>query len=188
MKSSLTKNSLVLALALAVTMASGFVVVDPSSTSLSTALFAEKKGFGAAPQKREKSEAQIKREQESSKYDDIASSGGQEYNIYVRQFGSDDKSWLPCGAIAVPRAAQVSDAVFANEEALKTAIVRSYPKLRGYEEEFEFGFNLKVYPDDPIEVASKNGPRATGFSFGNWVNTLLSPIDASKVPPPPTSE
>ncbi|EEC42968.1 predicted protein [Phaeodactylum tricornutum CCAP 1055/1] len=147
------------------------------------------KGFGAGPEpKKAKSEGQVKREKESSKYDEIAGTGGQEYSIFVRQFGSDDQSWLPCGSVAVPRNAQVSDAVYANDEALRKAIVRTYPKLRGSEEEFEFGYNLKVYPDDPIEVAVKGKPRPGGLSVGNWISTLLSPVDASKVPPPPIKE
>jgi len=157
-----------------------------TSATTTTALFA--KGFGEKPKKPVKSEAAVKREQESSQYDKISSQGGQEYRVFVRQFGSDDKSWLPCGAVAVPRGAQVSDAIFANQEALNTSIVRTYPKLAGFEEEFEFGFNLKVYPDDPVEVASKNKPRAQGLSIGNWISTLLSPVDASAVPPPPIKE
>ena len=142
------------------------------------------KGFGEKKQteKREKSEGQIKRESESSKYDEIANTGGQQYNIFVRQFGSDDSSWLPTGSIAVPRGAQVADAIYANEDGLKTAIVRTYPKLRGFEDEFEFGFNLKVYPDDPVEVAMKGGmKRESGLSVGNWISTLLSPMDTSQV-------
>jgi len=145
------------------------------------------KGFGDKPKPKKKSEGQLAREKQSGRYDEIAAKGGQEYNIFVRQFGSSDDSWLPCGAIAVPRAAQVSDAIFSNEDGLRTAIVRTYPKLAGYEQEFEYGYNLKIYSDDPVEVAKKGGPRPTGFSFGNWMNTLLSPVDASKVPPPPTT-
>ncbi len=147
------------------------------------------KGFGQKNEtpKREKSVGQIQREAESTKYDEIAQTGGQEYNIFVRQFGSDDSSWLPTGSIAVPRGAQVSDAIFANEENLKVAIVRTYPKLRGYELEFEFGYNLKVYPDDPVEVAMKGGTKKGGMSVGNWISNLLSPVDTSGVPPPPTS-
>jgi hypothetical protein len=61
------------------------------------------------------------------------------------------------------------------------AIVRTFPKLRGSEGEFEYGFNLKVYPDDPIEVAVKGGKKSSGFSIGNWISTLLSPVDASEV-------
>jgi hypothetical protein len=82
--------------------------------------------------------------------------------------------------VAVPRSAQVSDAIFANEEALKTSIVRTFPKLKGFEAEFEYGFNLKIYPDDPILVASKV-KRDEGWSVGNWISNLLSPIDASNL-------
>jgi Family of unknown function (DUF6523) len=109
-------------------------------------------------------------------------------DIFVRQFGSDDKSWLPCGSIAVPRAAQVSNAIFANVDALVSSITRAYPKLKGYETEFEYGFNLKIYPDDPIEVARNDNKPKPGISIGNWISNLLSPIDASKVPPPPIQD
>eukprot|EP00545_Synedropsis_sp_CCMP1620_P012516 CAMPEP_0119006862 /NCGR_PEP_ID=MMETSP1176-20130426/2597_1 /TAXON_ID=265551 /ORGANISM="Synedropsis recta cf, Strain CCMP1620" /LENGTH=175 /DNA_ID=CAMNT_0006958879 /DNA_START=50 /DNA_END=574 /DNA_ORIENTATION=- len=141
-----------------------------TTVSTTNTLSMASKGFGEKdePVQKKKSEGQTKRDAESSKYDEIANTGGQEYSIYVRQFGSGDDSWFPCGAICVPRGGQVSDAVFANEEALKVAIVRTYPKLKGYEEEFEFGSNLKIYPDDPVDVAEKTGARPTGFSFGNW--------------------
>lgn len=147
MKKSSTKFATLAVVAIASTTAHAFVsgpsalatssksiinscYLSTSSSSSSTQLYA--KGFGAAPpEPRKKSEAQIDREQKASKYDDIAATGGQEYRIFVRQFGSDDKSWLPVGSIAVPRGAQVSDAVFANEEGLRTAIVRTYNKLKG---------------------------------------------------------
>lgn len=177
----------------ACSMTSAFAPATPhqalataTTSASSSALHA--KGFGSQPAKNKKSEGAVKREKEASQYDEISSKGGQEYRVFVRQFGSDDKSWLPCGAIAVPRGAQVSDAIFANQEGLNQAIVRTYPKLKGFEEEFEFGFNLKVYPDDPVEVASKNAPRPQGLSIGNWISTLLSPVDASAVPPPPIKE
>jgi hypothetical protein len=154
----------------------------------------EKTGFGSkesknTPKKPPQSEGAVKRNQERSKYDELAGSGGNEYTIFVRQFGSDDKGWLPCGAIAVPRDAQVSDAIFANTKSMNKAIVRTYPKLKGSEDEFEFGFNLKIYPDDPIDVAVKT-TKVAGLSIGNWISTLLSPVDASKTPPPsaPPSE
>ena len=167
------------------TLAAAFSVNQPTTQtrSTTTSQLSMAKGFDdkAKPQKREKSAAQIQREKKSTQYDEIAGQGGQEYSIYVRQFGGEDESWLPCGAIAVPRGAQVSVALFANAEALKTAIVRQYPKLAGYEQEFEFGYNLKIYPDDPVEVAVKgNGPDA-GMSIGNWISNLLSPVDASKM-------
>jgi len=139
-------------------------------------------GFGEKKEKKEKSAGQVDREKKSNKYDEISATGGQEYNIFVRQFGSDDNTWLPTGSIAVPRGAQVADAIFANEEGIKASIVRMYPKLTGYEQEMEFGFNLKIYPDDPVEVAVKGGAK-TGPSIGNWISNLLSPVDASDVKP-----
>lgn len=51
-----------------------------SSKQTSSSLFA--KGFGEEPKKRVKSEGQVKREQESSKYDEIAAGGGQEYSKF----------------------------------------------------------------------------------------------------------
>eukprot|EP00539_Tryblionella_compressa_P020927 CAMPEP_0178882562 /NCGR_PEP_ID=MMETSP0747-20121128/13588_1 /TAXON_ID=913974 /ORGANISM="Nitzschia punctata, Strain CCMP561" /LENGTH=183 /DNA_ID=CAMNT_0020550581 /DNA_START=59 /DNA_END=611 /DNA_ORIENTATION=+ len=146
------------------------------------------KGFGSeeTQPKKVKSEAQMKREQASSRYDEIAAAGGQEYAIFVRQFGSEDDSWLPCGSIAVRRGEQVSNAIFGNQEALNAAIVRAYPKLKGFETEFEYGYNLKIYPDEPVEVAVKQN-LSTGPSIGNWFSNLLSPVDASGVPPPPAN-
>ena len=150
------------------------------------------KGFGSPPpEPRKKSTGAIDRETKASKYDEISAAGGQEYRIFVRQFGSDDRSWLPVGSIAVPRGAQVGDAVFANEEGLRKSIIRTYDKLKGMEMEFEYGYNLKIYPDDPIQVAMKgnvgNSGGGSGMSFGNWMSNLLSPVDASGVarPPPP---
>jgi hypothetical protein len=138
------------------------------------------------PAPRQKSKAQEVREKASTRYDDVAAEGGQEYSVFVRQFGGEDESWLPSGSIAVPRGEQVSNAIFGNEAALKKAIVRVYPKLQGSEPEFEFGYNLKIYPDEPIEVAVKGGGKDSGPSVGNWISNLLSPIDASDATPPPS--
>ena len=186
MKTSMQLSTLAVAAALSTSNA--FTPASKSGTSVSnTHLYA--KGFGAPPpEPREKSQGQIDREQKSSKYDEIAATGGQEYRIFVRQFGSDDKSWLPTGSIAVPRGAQVSDAVFANEEGLRTAIVRAYPNLKGMEMEFEYGYNLKIYPDDPVQVATKGLGNTSGPSFGNWISNLLSPVDASGVTLPVVEE
>ena len=65
--------------------------------------------------------------------------------------------------------------------ATSQSIVRTYPKLKGSEQEFEFGFNLKIYPDDQIEVAVKSTSISSGPSIGNWISNLLSPIDSSNV-------
>jgi hypothetical protein len=145
------------------------------------------KGFdGNAKPVKKKSEGQTKRDTQSNNYDQISATGGQEYSIFVRQFGGEDGSWLPCGSVAVPRGAQVSDALFSNESELRKSIVRTFPKLKGNEGEFEYGYNLKIYPDDPVEVAKKGGAKPEGPSIGGWISNLLSPIDTSgtsKTPP-----
>jgi len=82
----------------------------------------------------------------------------------------------------------VADAVFANEEGLRSAIVRTYPKLKGNEMEFEYGYNLKIYPDDPVQVAMKGQATSSGPGIGNWISNLLSPVDASGVAQPPSKE
>jgi Family of unknown function (DUF6523) len=177
---------------LPITSAFSVTTKSTKARSLSHFLLSSSKGFGdpeeRVPKKVATPGAQ-KRAEGSQKYDEIASKGGQEYRIFVRQFGSNDQSWLPCGLIAVPRGAQVADAIYSNVSELQAAIVRTYPKLKGMEGEFEYGFNLKIYPDDPIEVAKRSGPKDTGFfSVGNWVRTLLSPVDTSRVPPPPSPQ
>ncbi|KAL3827026.1 hypothetical protein ACHAXA_007533 [Cyclostephanos tholiformis] len=139
------------------------------------------RGFASPPpsEPRKKSNGAIDREDKSNKYDEIISKtggAGQEYRVFVRKFGSDDMSWLP-----------VSDAIFANEDGLRNSIVRTYDRLRGMEMEFEYGYNLKIYPDDPIQVAMKRGiggGSTSGPSIGNWISNLLSPVDTSGVVQP----
>merc|ERR1719203_2642179 len=178
---------IIFALSFCLTSSSGFIstssigISQTLSNQDATYLFASKGFGGEKPKPRPKSKGQIKRDEASNKYDEVAETGGTEYRIFVRQFGGDDESWLPTGSIAVPRGAQVSDAIYAGEDQLKSSIVRTYPKLKGSEDEFEFGYNLKIYPDDPIEVAVKGSGKTDGPSIGNWISTLLSPIDNSNL-------
>jgi len=186
----MAKTSILILLATACATSFAFTTSSTTAFTHQTQLQMAK-GFGAEEKKpapRVKSDGQKKRDTESSKYDEISGTGGQEYSIFVRQFGSEDDSWLPCGAIAVPRGAQVADAIYANTDALKKAITRTYVKLNGMEDEFEFGFNLKLYPDEPVEVAQRGSGKSTGPSLGNWVSNLLSPIDSSSVAAPEIKE
>lgn len=176
-------------LPLALILADTVAFVPSTFVSKSTIPLNAAKGFNPNPKKkRVVSDSQVKRDSESSKYDEISAAGGQEYNIFVRQFGGEDGSWLPSGSIAVPRGSQVADAIYANEGGLKKAIVRTFPKLLGNEDEFEYGYNLKMYPDDPVEVAMKGNVKKDGASIGNWISNVLSPIDASTVPRPDVKE
>ena len=143
-------------------------------------------GFSKGEDKAEKpmTAGAQERKKLADKYDDLTAAGGQEYRVFVRQFGETDaEAWFPCGAVVVPRGAQVADAIYANEERLKESITRQFKNLKGKEQEMEFGFNLKVYPDDPVEVAVKdNTNRVDKLNPLNWLSTLLSPVDTSKSP------
>ena len=49
------------------------------------------------------------------------------------------------------------------------------------EDSFEFGFNLKIFPDDPVEVAKRDMTnKVDKLNPMNWLSTLLSPVDVSK--------
>ena len=42
-------------------------------------------------------------------------------------------------------------------------------------------YALKLFPDDPVEVAFKGAAKSSGPSLGNWISNVLSPIDNSKM-------
>ena len=114
---------------------------------------------------------------------DYAGSGADKTIIYLdsKQVVPYENNQVNLGTPTIKFRNIYADAIFANEDGLKSAIVRTYPKLKGFENEFEFGFNLKVYPDDPVEVAMKSSGKKEGMSVGNWISNLLSPVDASDV-------
>merc|ERR1719506_41787 len=175
--------SLLVFLALAIISTSAFVIVTPQRASfVSPPLFAQ--GFDKTPKSapKEKTAGAIKREQERSTYDNLSNTGGQEYTIFVRLFGQDDEKWIPAGAVAVPRGEQVAKAIYANEEGIKSGILRSFPGMKDDVANFEFGYNLKIYPDDPIQLAVKPTGEVSGFSaVTKWFDALLSPVDTSDV-------
>jgi len=190
-KSMISHLTLLLLLLVSITEICGFVPLSRSSSSRhisssrsrqTSATFA-KRGFSKPTNEplKEKSEGQLQRESRANKYEELASTGGQAYNIFVREFGEDEKSWYPCGSVAVPRGAQVSDAIYANIDELKASIVRDFKNLKGMEDSFEFGFNLKIFPDDPVEVAKRDMTnKVDKLNPMNWLSTLLSPVDVSK--------
>eukprot|EP00638_Chattonella_subsalsa_P007172 CAMPEP_0117762232 /NCGR_PEP_ID=MMETSP0947-20121206/17804_1 /TAXON_ID=44440 /ORGANISM="Chattonella subsalsa, Strain CCMP2191" /LENGTH=191 /DNA_ID=CAMNT_0005583477 /DNA_START=59 /DNA_END=631 /DNA_ORIENTATION=+ len=122
------------------------------------------KGFGKRPTKKTKSKTQIQREKAASDYDDLASTGAPEYNIFVRAYGTEQ--WFPVGAMAIPRTAKVGDVIYNSEENLKKGAFRIFPNLESAEV-LEYGYNLKVFPDDEIKVAQKS-EAAKGNPILGW--------------------
>ncbi|CAN0029395.1 unnamed protein product [Ectocarpus sp. 6 AP-2014] len=185
--------------AAAVTSARAFLVSTPCAPSSSSAAAAGRlacrramsmsKGFGEPPPpkkvKAPKSEKGIQRDAAAKAYEEMSAAGIPEYNILIKPAGTDD--YLPAGVMAVPRSQQVSEAIFEQEENLKKAAFRVYDKLAAYDE-FEYGYTLKMFPDDPVTPIEKRAPSTN--PVGKFFEGLLSPVNTAgmkgpEINPPP---
>ena len=145
-------------------------------SSRGAALYA-KKGFGKEQPKKEKSAGQVMWEDAQQNYEELRDSGVPEYNIFIREAGMGDDKWIPAGAMCVPRDEKVDGAIFANEEALTGSVIRMYPGLKTCQA-FEYGFNRKIFPDDPIRLAR---PPDNNDFVGNFLNQVLSPLNTNNM-------
>lgn len=108
------------------------------------------KGFaGGSGQKKKKKEPN-KHQVAANKYDEMKDKGLPEFNIFIRIKG---KEWVPAGSMAVERSNQISRAIFQQEKELLKGAVRLYPILRKYQENLEYGYRLKEFPDEEVTVA-----------------------------------
>jgi hypothetical protein len=137
-------------------------------------------GFGKlpSPDKKSPSEGAKKRSVAAKEYDQMKASGMPEYEISIRVVGK--KQWLPVGAIAVKRSTQIHQAIYANESALLEGAFHRMPVLKKNRAnlEFEYGYRLKEFKDEPIELAVRpaNQPtQALKNAIGN-VGTVISNI------------
>jgi hypothetical protein len=121
-------------------------------------------------------------------YDKQAKKGVPEYNIFLRPMNGSDTEWLPVGSMTIARDIPIGKAVYDVEQALLNGTFKLYPKLKSFYNTrmkeisnkqqqlednnsqqtsneippiFEYGYCLKAFPDEPIqiikkEVASKN--------------------------------
>lgn len=83
----------------------------------------------------------------------MRATGNPEFQIFIRIQGQ--KNWLPVGEIAVQRSNLISYAIYDNEAQLVQTAYRLSPPLRKYEGQFEFGYRLKEYRDEPIQLAER---------------------------------
>jgi hypothetical protein len=124
-------------------------------------------GFGKVqPQKQTAKKNKAKRAAASRKYDEMKSSGMPEFNIFVRIQGQ--ANWLPAGSMTVNRSSLINQALFQQEEELLKGVFRLFPKLRKHQGQLEYGYRLKEYKDEPIQVATR--PQATA---GNLIQSTL---------------
>ena len=116
------------------------------------------KGFGEKPSEKKESARTKQRKQASEQYDQMKTDGVPEYEVYMRAMGT--KQWFPVGAIAVRRSNQISRAIYHSEADLLQGAFRAFPVLKKNEGNLEYGYRLKEFKDDDIQVAVKPTPRS----------------------------
>lgn len=117
-------------------------------------------GFGQAKPQRKASKSGTKRAAAGQQYDKLKADGSPEFNIYIRI--KDKKNWFPVGVLAVNRSNKINQAIFENEAALRQGALRLFPILKKYQSQLEYGYRLKEFPDEPIQLAA---PQATATNL-----------------------
>jgi hypothetical protein len=122
------------------------------------------KGFSPSqPEKQAAKTKAAKRKEAAKRYDELKAKGMPEFAIFARRRQAEPgkpNPWLPVGSLAVSRSSAIHRAIFQNEEELKKAAVRLFPRLGKVKDELEFGFRLKdkEFQDEPIQVAVRPQP------------------------------
>lgn len=106
-------------------------------------------GFGTPQPKTTK--RSIKRDEAAQKYEKMKADGTPDFEIYIRVRGK--KQWYPVGAIAVKRSSQIHRAIFDSQAGLLQGALRLYPSLKKHQHQLEYGYRLKEFKDEPIQVA-----------------------------------
>lgn len=135
-------------------------------------------GFGK-PQPQPKVSKRSKETAKAAKqYDQMKVDGMPDYEIYIRIQGK--KNWYPVGAIAVKRSSQINQAIFNSQGDLLKGAFRLYPILRKHQNQLEYGYRLKEFKDEPIQLAvrpqsnSNNGFQGAIAQVKDRVLSLLN--------------
>jgi hypothetical protein len=68
------------------------------------------------------------------------------------------ENWLPVGSMTVNRSSQINQGIFEQEQELLKSIFHLFPKLRKHQNNLEYGYRLKEFKDEPIQVAVRPQP------------------------------
>jgi hypothetical protein len=109
------------------------------------------KGFGKTPPAPKVSARSQQRAQAAQEYDEMKTKGVPDFEVYIRI--KDKKPWYPVGSIAVKRSSQIHQAIYANQEDLLQGAFRLFPILKKNQQQLEYGFRLKEFKDEPIQLA-----------------------------------
>lgn len=133
-------------------------------------------GFGKVqPQKQTAKKNKAKRAAASQKFNEMKKSGLPEFNIFVRVKGQNN--WFPAGSMTVNRSSLINQALFQQEEELLKGVFRLFPKLRQHQSQLEYGYRLKEFKDEPIEVATRPSP-TTGNLLQSTIANLKNRFSA----------
>ncbi len=125
-------------------------------------------GFGKTQPKPQPSKRASERAEAAQQYEKMKTDGLPDYEVYIRIRGK--KNWFPVGVIAVKRSSQINQAVFSNQADLTQAAFRLYPMLRKNQSQLEFGYRLKEFKDDEIQVAVQPQPGLQAGGIGAALN------------------
>lgn len=162
------------ALLAALTLAVAHAWVAPTTRRGASALSAKRKGFGddKFSKPKVKTDARLEKDRAASAYDAQKASGIPEYRVYVAPKGTLD--WTPIGCVTVPRTESVSQSIFGNELAfLEVAKQAGVPGEQG---DLDYGYNLAVFPDDPVRPADAAEAARSTNPFQKFAKDLTNPL------------
>lgn len=108
-------------------------------------------GFGKTQPKPNVSKRAAARVEAVKRYDKLKAEGIPDFEIYIRIQGK--KAWYPVGSIAVKRSDQINRAIFDSQDNLLQGAFRLFPVLRKHQTQLEYGYRLKEFKDEPIQLA-----------------------------------
>jgi len=156
----------------------GMPINPPPALGDNIMQMAKKKGFGEGYKVRQltdaQKEAKAEKERAAAAYDAAKEAGIPEYRVYVAPEGTED--WAPLGVVTVPRSESVDQAIYGNAEALTTAAIKEYPKLASVDS-LRWGYNLAVFPDDPVRPAKFDDAMNSTNPFLKWAKDLTNPMN-----------
>jgi Family of unknown function (DUF6523) len=134
---------------------------------------ADPTGFGKAQPKKQRSKSETQRKEAAKQFDKMKADGLPEFNIFIRI--KDQKNWFPAGSLAVNRSNLIDHAIFEKEADLLQGAFRLFPILKKHQQNLEYGYRLKKFPDEDIQLASRPQPPGAGLfqSIKNQVTGLF---------------
>lgn len=126
-------------------------------------------GFGKPAPQPKAAKKPNKRAEVAKQYDQMRADGTPDFEIYIRIQGK--KNWYPVGAIALKRSSQINQAIYGSQDDLLKGAFRLYPILRKHQNQLEYGYRLKEFKDEPIQVAVP--PKTLG---GNGIQGILTQV------------